>query len=64
MKKKELRKAPPKGETYIEILKRMMSVLKDTNKKYKDKNILLVSSEGPLFLLQGKVMGLIIERNN
>lgn len=53
-----IKKAPPKGETYVQILDRMMSFLKDTDKKFKNKNILIVSHEGPLFLLQGKVMGL------
>jgi broad specificity phosphatase PhoE len=53
-----IKQSPPKGETYQEILERMMSFLKDTDKKYKGKNILIVSHEGPLFLLQGKVMGL------
>jgi broad specificity phosphatase PhoE len=52
-----IRQRPPKGETYPEILERMFGFLKDTNKKYKGKNILIISHEGPLFLLQGKVMG-------
>jgi broad specificity phosphatase PhoE len=52
-----IKQAPPKGETYPEILNRMMDFLKTTDKKYKGKNILIISSEGPLFLLQGKVMG-------
>lgn len=46
------------GESYAEILDRMMKVVEDIEKKYKGKNIMLVSHEGPLFLLQGKVMGL------
>ena len=56
-----IRQRPPKGETYPEILDRMMSFLKDTDKKYKGRNILIISSEGPLFLLQGKVMGLSLK---
>jgi len=56
-----IKKAPPKGETYIQVLKRMMGVVKDIEKKYKGKNILLVSHEGPLFLLQGKIEGLTIK---
>jgi broad specificity phosphatase PhoE len=35
----------------------MMSFLKDTDTKYKKRNILIVSHEGPLSLLQGKVDG-------
>ncbi len=56
-----IRKSPPKGESYVEILDRMMNLLKETNKKYKDRNILIISSEGPLFLLQGKVEGLSLK---
>lgn len=55
---KRIKKGPPKGESYSEILKRVMSFLEDVNKKYKAKNILIVSHEGPLFLLQGKLEGL------
>ena len=56
-----IRKRPPKGKNYAEILKRMCDFLKSTDKKYKGKNILIVSHEGPLFLLQGKVMGLSLK---
>jgi len=56
-----IKKAPPKGETYVQILERMMSFLRDTDKRYKGKNILIVSHEGPLFLLQGKVRGLSLK---
>lgn len=45
------------GESYKEILNRMLDFLKDIEKKYKGKNILVISHEGPLFLLQGRVMG-------
>ena len=62
-----IRQRSPKGETYSEILDRMMSFLKDTDKKYahsegcNGKNILIISHEGPLFLLQGRVMGLSLK---
>lgn len=52
-----IKQRPPKGETYVEILERMMDFLKDTDKEYKERNILIISHEGPLFLLQGKVKG-------
>jgi len=48
------------GESYKEILDRMMDFLKETDEKYKGRNILIVSHECPLFLLQGKVMGFMI----
>lgn len=56
-----IRKRPPKGKNYSEILERMYDFLKSTDKKYKGKNILIISHEGPLFLLQGKVNGLSIK---
>lgn len=49
------------GETYVKILDRMMGVIKDIEKKYKDRNVMLISHEGPLFLLQGRIMGLSIK---
>jgi len=52
-----IKQRPPKGEAYAEILERMMSFLKEINKKYKDRNILIISHDGPLTLLQAKVMG-------
>lgn len=57
-----IRQKPPKGETYPEILKRMVSFLKDINKKHKNKNILIVSHEGPLVLLQGKIGGFSLKK--
>ncbi|MCX6720809.1 MAG: histidine phosphatase family protein [Candidatus Staskawiczbacteria bacterium] len=50
------------GETYTHILDRMFSVVKDIEKKYKDRNVMLISHEGPSFLLQGKFMGLTIKQ--
>lgn len=49
------------GETYKEVLTRIFDLLKSIDKKYKGRTILLVSHECPLFLLQGKVMGLSIK---
>ncbi|MEI7424633.1 MAG: histidine phosphatase family protein [Candidatus Staskawiczbacteria bacterium] len=57
-----IRRGADGGETYSDILKRMLDFLKSIEKKYKGKNILIVSHEGPLFLLQGKVMGLSIKK--
>jgi len=63
-KKEEERinKGPDGGETYKQILNRMWAVAENCEKKYKDRNILLVSHEGPSFLLQGKFMGLSIKQ--
>ena len=58
-----INKASPRGETYKEILNRMMNFLQEVNKKYKGRNIMIISHEGPLGLLQGKVMGLTIKED-
>jgi len=50
------------GETYVQILDRMMKFIKDIEKKYKARNVILISHEGPLVLLQGKVMGLTLKQ--
>ena len=50
------------GETYSEILERMMDFLRETDEKYMGRNILIISHEGPLFLLEGKVKGLTIKQ--
>ena len=48
------------GETYKEILDRMVDFLREVDETYSGRNILIISHEGPLFLLQGKTMGLTI----
>ena len=50
-------KKPKKGETYVEIKRRMYDFLKEINNKYKDKNILIISHEGPITLLEAKIKG-------
>ena len=45
------------GETYQDVLKRVYSFFKKIDKKYKDKTILLVSHQCPLWILQNKVEG-------
>jgi len=57
-----IKKAPPKGESYLHVVGRMTHFIKDLDKKYKDRNILVISHEGPLGLLQGNIMGLSIEQ--
>lgn len=48
---------PPKGETYKNIEKRMYDFFKEIDKKYSGKNILIVSHQVPLTLLEGKIKG-------
>lgn len=42
----------PKGECYKDIEKRLRNFIKETEKKYKDKNIIVVSHARPLLLLE------------
>ena len=46
------------GETYSEVKKRMFDFLKDIDKRYKGKNILVISHQAPLVLLEAKVKGI------
>lgn len=55
--KERFTKRAPKGENLREVEKRMYDFLKDINKKYKGKKILIVSHGGPLWLLESKVKG-------
>jgi broad specificity phosphatase PhoE len=45
----------PRGENYSDISKRMYGFIKDINKKYKGKNILIVSHQCPILLLRAKI---------
>ena len=49
---------PKRGETWNEVKKRMLDFLRDIDKKYKNKKILIVSHGDPLWLLEGAVKGL------
>lgn len=54
----EFYKRPPQGENWNDVKERMMDFLKEIDKKYKSKRILIVSHKGPLRLLEGVVKGL------
>jgi len=47
----------PKGENYLDVKKRIHGFLKDIDKKYKNKKIIIVSHELPLSLLEALVKG-------
>ncbi|MCJ7786944.1 histidine phosphatase family protein [Patescibacteria group bacterium] len=51
-------KPVPQGESWNDVKERMMNFLKEVEKKYKNKKILIVSHGGPLWLLEGAVKGL------
>jgi len=61
--KERIKKRTPGGENYVQVLKRVEGFLKDTDKKNKNKNILIVSHQAPLLLLLGKVIGEPIEKS-
>ena len=48
-------KAPPEGESWFDCQKRMLSLLKEVDRKDKGKVILIVSHGDPLWLLEGGV---------
>jgi len=50
-----------KVETYQSVLKRIASFLREVEKIYKGKNILIVSHQAPLWILENKVNGFTIE---
>lgn len=52
-KENKFEKAPPKGESWNQVQERMIDFIEDLEKKYKDKNILIISHGGPLWLLEG-----------
>ncbi|MDP2967172.1 MAG: histidine phosphatase family protein [bacterium] len=56
--KKRFYKVPKRGESWNEVKKRMLSFIKEIDKRHKNKNILIVSHGRPLWLLEGAVKGL------
>lgn len=53
--KKRFQIAPPQGENYADIEERLSNFMKEMEKKHKGKNILIISHQRPLTLLE-KVM--------
>lgn len=58
---------PSNGESRQDCRKRVMNFLEEIDKKYKNKNILIISHGAPLYLLEGTVRGLkdekLLEKN-
>ncbi len=48
------------GETYSQVSERMWNFLQDLEEKYQGKNILIISHECPLWILESKVQGMTI----
>ena len=58
---------PLNGESRQDCKKRMMNFLEEIDKKYRNKNILIISHRTPLYLLEGTIRGLkdekLLEKN-
>jgi len=52
-----LKKKAPGGENYTEVSKRIWQFFSEINRKYKGKNILIISHQAPLLLLLGRING-------
>jgi len=50
-------KAPPGGETFEDVKKRMLEFAREINAKHHKKNILIVSHGDPLWMLEGVIRG-------
>ena len=61
-RKQRFFKRPPKGENWQDVKKRLFDFLKDIEKKYKNKNILIISHGDPLWFLAGIIRGLKTEK--
>jgi isoleucyl-tRNA synthetase len=49
--------APDKAETFTDVRRRMVAAIRAIDKKYKNKNILIISHGDPLWLLEGAMRG-------
>lgn len=56
--KERFYKKPEKGESWSDVKKRIISFIKEIEKKHRDKTILIVSHGDPLWLLEGAVKGM------
>ncbi len=55
---KRFKTKAPGGENYTDVKKRMYGFLKVIDKKYQNKNILIISHEAPITLMEGAARGL------
>ncbi len=53
----------PGGESYEDVSKRVYEFLMDIDGKYQGKNILIISHECPLWILEAKVHGMSLEEH-
>ena len=57
-KKRKFSTKPPKGKSWNDLKKRMAGFLKNIDKKYKNKKILIVGHGDPLWILEGIIKGM------
>ncbi len=57
-KKLKFFKRPPKGESWRDVRKRTIDLIKDIEKKHRNKTILIVSHGDPIWLLNGFLKGI------
>ncbi len=50
-------KTPPSGENYMAIRERVLEFLYDLESKYQNKNILIITHDAPLWVMQGSANG-------
>jgi broad specificity phosphatase PhoE len=60
-KTERVNKAVPEGENYQDVFKRVADFFGEINNKYKDKNILIIGHQLPLFFLEGFSKGFSLE---
>lgn len=56
--KLKFEKSPPEGESWSDVRRRVLNLIEELERKYKNKNILIVSHGDPLWLLEGWFRGL------
>jgi len=61
--KLKFEKPLPGGETYLEVKERILEFIKELNQKYQNKNILIVSHEAVLTMLETFSLGMTIEES-
>ena len=59
---KRFQVAPPKGENYAEIERRLSKFIKEIDKKYQGKNILIIGHQRPLTLLEKVIYNYDLKR--
>ncbi len=59
---KRFSQAPPKGENYADVERRMLVFVKEMESRFKGKGILIVSHQRPLTLLEKAIFGYPLEK--